>query len=81
MTTSFRMTDNPPPDLDRWDRLSLTDLEHLNRYAQDKMLYHNYNVPFHALSSHWADTISPGVPDGRYVTIVGLNLQRIVPKS
>ena len=50
---------------DRWEGLGLTDLHHLNQYAQEKMKSHGYTIPFHALSEKWVDTISPGVPDGR----------------
>ena len=61
------MSDNRPSDHDRWDGLSQADLDHINEYAKNKMLDHGYTIPFHALSDNWADTISPGVPDGRYV--------------
>ena len=50
---------------DRWEGLGLTDLHHLNQYAEDKMLAHGYTIPFRALSDNWVETISPGVPDGR----------------
>ena len=49
---------------DYWEGLGLTDLHHLNEYAKEKMLSHGY-VPFHALSEHWVEPISPGIPDGR----------------
>ena len=63
------MSDSVPPDINRWDNLSLADLAHLNEYAKNRMVTHGYTIPFHALSDRWVDTISPGVPDGRYVPL------------
>ena len=61
MTSSDVTTIEP----DHWEKLGLTDLEHLNQYAERKMLDLGYTVSFHALSENWVGTISPGIPDGR----------------
>ena len=63
MTETGASTGDPDP----WDKLGLADLHHLNQYAANKMLDMGYSVPFHALSEHWVETISPGIPDGRYI--------------
>ena len=50
-----------------WENLSYGDLTHLNSYARDKILYGKHSIPFVALSSYWAECLSPSIPDGRYV--------------
>ena len=48
-----------------WENLSLADLTHLNCYARDKLLGIGYQIPFVALNMHWAEPLSPAIPDGR----------------
>ena len=48
-----------------WENLSLSDLTHLNTYIRNNTLKGGYQIPFLALNVHWAETMSPGIPDGR----------------
>ena len=48
-----------------WENMSLSDLTHLNVYARNKALKGGYQIPFLALNMHWAEAMSPGIPDGR----------------
>ena len=52
---------------DEWENLSLGDLTHLNCYVRNNTLKGGYQLPFLALNVHWAEALSPGIPDGRYV--------------
>ena len=52
-------------DRDDWKNYSYSDLTHLNTYAKDKLLQTGNKLPFVALASYWAETLSPGIPDAR----------------
>ena len=54
-------------DPNDWENVSYSDLTHLNTYAKDKLIYSNQGLPFVSLASYWAECLSPGIPDGRYV--------------
>ena len=57
-------------DPNDWENVSYSDLTHLNTYAKDKLIYGNQGLPFVALASYWAECLSPGIPDGRYVIMI-----------
>ena len=50
-----------------WQKMGMDDLECLNTYSRCKIDAKGPNLPFYALNRHWAEPISPGIPDGRYV--------------
>ena len=53
-----------------WKNYSYSDLTHLNTYAKHKLLETGSRLPFVAMASYWAETLSPGIPDGRYVNLL-----------